>query len=108
MFTDYDPYTGITEHFHQEGRKITIHKTADISQELEANRQDRNEGRKGWKGAFHKVASIPQIVVEIWREELKKQGADDVNPLSAKNRPFLWAKLNDRDFSNFRTKEGRL
>jgi len=108
MYSDYNEHTGITEHFHKEGNKITIHKTADISKELQANQMDKVEGRQGWKDAFHKVASIPLIVVEMWREELKKKGADDSNPLSARNRPFLIAKLNNRDLSKLRTKEGRI
>ena len=108
MLLDHNPYTGITEHFHKEGRKITIHKTADISHELKANRLDMVEGRKGWKESFHKVASIPPIIAEIWREELKAKGADDVNPFSANNRPFLIAKLNNRDFAKLRTKEGKI
>ena len=105
---DINPHTGITETFHKEGRKITIHKTADISRELKANQLDRVEGRQGWKESFHKVASIPMIIIEQWREELKAKGCDDVNPTSARNRPFLIAKLNNRDFGGLRTKEGRI
>jgi len=107
MFTDYDPNTGITEHFHKEGNKITIHKTADISKELKANRQDVTQAKSGWKGAFHKVASIPLIMIEMWTEELKAQGKEP-NPLATCNRDFLISKLNNRDFSKLRTKEGRL
>lgn len=105
---DVDPYTGITETFHKEGNKITIHKTADISRELAQNRVESNQAASGWKGQFHKVASIPPIMLEMWREELKAKGAPDVNPLSANNRPFLIAKLNNRDLRKLRTKEGNL
>lgn len=107
MLLDYDPGTGITEHFHQEGQKITIHKTADIGPALEQNKRDLNQTKSGWKGAFHKVASIEPIILEMWTEELKAKGQHP-NPLSTCNRAFLIAKLNNRDFSKLRTKAGKL
>lgn len=107
MLFDFDPHTGIKETFHQDGRKITIHKSADISKELAANRVDLNQSKSGWKGAFHKVASIPPIMLEMWAEELKRKGKDP-NPLSTANRAFLIAKLNNREYSKLRTKEGNL
>lgn len=107
MFLDYEPGTGITEHFYQEGNKITIHKTADIGKELAANRVNLNETKSGWKGTFHKVASIPPIILEMWVEELKAKGKHP-NPLNPCNRAFLIAKLNNRDFVKLRTKEGKL
>ncbi|MGB0945016.1 MAG: hypothetical protein ACPGUE_21620 [Marinomonas sp.] len=108
ILLDDDHFTGIKEVFHKEGNKITIHKTADVSKELEQNRVDAIQSRSGWKGHMHKVASIPAITLEIWREELKAKGYPDVNPLSAKNRAFLIAKLNNGDYARLRTKEGKL
>ena len=46
-------------------------------------------------------------MIEMWTEELKAQGKEP-NPLATCNRDFLISKLNNRDFSKLRTKEGRL
>ncbi len=105
---DVDPFTGITEHFHQEGNNITIHKTGDGGANFEQNTIDRLNAKSGWKESFHKVASIEPIVIEHWRMELVLKGADNTNPLHKDNRVFLMSKLNDRDYSKLRTKEGHL
>lgn len=105
---DVDPFTGITEHFYQEGNQITIHKTGDAGVRFEQNNIDKLNAKSGWKESFHKVATIEPIMIDRWRMELELKGADDTNPLSKNNRPFLMAKLNNRDYSKLRTKEGRL
>ena len=105
---DVDPFTGITEHFHQDGNKITIHSTGDAGVRFEQNNIEKLNAKSGWKESFHKVATIEPILIEQWRMELELKGADDTNPLSKNNRVFLFAKLNDRDYSKLRTKEGRL
>jgi len=105
---DVNSYSGITETFEEVEGKVQIHKSADISQELANNRRELNEKKSGWQGGWHKVASIPTIMIEIWREEMKKKGYPNVNPLAVVNRPFLIAKLNNRDLNKLRTKEGRL
>lgn len=105
---DVDPFTGITEHFYQDGNKIAIHKTGDAGASFEQNNIEKLNATSGWKESFHKVASIEPIMIEAWRMELELKGADDTNPLSSYNRPFLLAKLNNRDYSKLRTKEGRL
>ena len=101
-------FTGITETFHEVDNKVIIHKTADISAELANNKRELNSKGSGFKESWHKVASIPTIIIERWREELKAKGNPDPNPLSVNNRTFLIAKLNDKSFSALRTKEGRL
>lgn len=105
---DVNRFTGITETFEEVDGKVQIHKSADISQELANNRRELNAKQSGWKGNWHKVASIPTIMIEIWREEMKAKGYPNVNPLAVVNRPFLIAKLNNRDLNKLRTKEGRL
>ena len=105
---DVDPFTGITEHFYQEGNKISIHKTGDAGARFEQNNIDKLNAKSGWKESFHKVATIEPIMIETWRMELELKGADNTNPLHKHNRAFLMAKLNDRDYSKLRTKEGRL
>lgn len=105
---DVDRFTGITEHFHQDGNKITIHKTGDAGVRFEQNNIEKLNAKSGWKESFHKVATIEPILIDRWRMELELKGADDTNPLSKNNRVFLMAKLNNRDYSKLRTKEGRL
>ncbi len=104
MLFDYDHQTGIKETFHKEGGKIVIAKSQDVESMLSMNKIDRNNAL-GWKGGMHKVASVPLIVADQWREELKAQGRNP-NPFCNENRLFLTAKLNNSDFQKLRTKEG--
>lgn len=103
---DIDPLTGIIEKFHKEEGKIIISKTQDVENTLIHNKADRAENT-GWKGDMHKVASIPLIIADMWREELKAQGRNP-NPFCNENRPFLIAKLNNRDWAKLRTKDGTI
>lgn len=105
---DFDPFTGIAEYHYKEGDKNIIRSVQDIDQNLKLNDIDRNNASSGWKGNFHKVASIPLIVLEQWRNELKAKGADDCNPLSKANRQFFLAKLNDYNYKRLRTKDGAI
>lgn len=108
-FFDYDPYTGIREDIGKDDSgKVVIKRTADVQNRFDANTREKLNAKSGWKEDFHKVASIPWIVVQQWREELIKKGAPDPNPLAKINRPFLTAKLNNRDNSKLRTKDGNL
>lgn len=109
-FKDYDPYTGITETFYQEdiGGIIKVSKSQDVSQLTDNNQRDRVQSSSGWKEDFHKVASIPLIVIDIWREELKAMGDRDSNPLAKSNEKWFIAKLNSSDFLKLRTKEGMI
>ena len=109
-FKDYDPYTGITETFYQEkiGGIIKVNKSQDTEALTDINKIERNQARTGWKETFHKVASIPLIVIDIWREELKLMSDRDPNPLAKSNQQWFIAKLNSNDYLKLRTKEGVL
>ena len=108
-FFDYDPYTGIREDIgHNDKGEVVIKRTADVGNRFELNTREKLSAQTGWKEGFHKVASIPWIVIQQWREELVKKGADNPNPLAKINKPFLIAKLNNRDNSKLRTKDGRI
>ena len=108
-FFDYDPYSKIREDIgRSDDGKIIIKSTADVEQELRENTIERNSKPEGWKGDFHKVASIPKIIALQWVEELKRMGAPCTNPFDNRNRAFLIAKLNNRDFGKLRTKDGNL
>ena len=105
---EIDYQTGIIETFSQDAMsgKISIHKEQDVKPFLESNKQEINNQTSGFKGDMHKMASIPPIVLEMWREEMKKQGYSNPNPLAVENRVFLKLKLNSPDWNFLRTKQG--
>jgi len=106
---DIDKTSGVIETFSQVNGKNIIRKHQNTDKIIQANMQDlKRHTSKGWKGDMHKVASIPLIVVEQWREELKASHAQCCNPLSETNRSFLKRKLNQAAWSKLRTKEGRV
>ena len=107
---DFDPYTGITETFHKDPitGQVRVNKSQDLSPFMKANAIDRNSVKTGWKEDFHKVASIPPLVVEMWYNELKAAGYSNPNPMAKENNVWLMAKLNNSDFLKLRTKEGNL
>ncbi len=104
---DKDEWTGVTEYFDKIDGKVIIKRTQDVENTLDHNQIDRIDNT-GWKGDMHKVASVPVIVADMWREELKKQGCSNPNPFCNENRPFLIAKLNNGDWYKLRTKDGTL
>lgn len=108
---DVDHHTGIVETFKKDAMtgNIEIKKFQNVDKILDANASDINSQiDNNWRGDMHKVASIPMIVIDMWREELKKQGASDTNPLAKCNKLFLIAKINSSEWSKIRTKEGRI
>ena len=107
---DIDQFTGIVETFKKDDLtgEIYIKKSQDVEGMLDLNSADRTSSNKSWRGDMHKVASIPLIFIEQWREELKAQGAANINPLARENKLFFIAKLNSRDWAKLRTKEGRI
>lgn len=105
---DYDLQTGIIETFNKDTMtgKIQIHKQQDVRPFLQHNADEMANQNSGFKGGWHKMASIPPIVLEIWREEMKAAGYPNPNPLAAENRKFLLGKLNSPDWNKLRTKQG--
>jgi hypothetical protein len=104
----FDSFDGITERFNKDKMTgdIQIITTQDVDPFFEYNKSQFDNATRGFKGDMHKMASVPPVVIEIWRGELKAQGADDTNPLSSKNRKFLLSKLNSPDWNKLRTKQG--
>ena len=107
---DIDPASGLVETFDQDKMtgKITVKKFQEVDTLFDANAADRNSSGAGWQGEFHKVASIPLIVVEMWWGELRAKGVSNPDPFCKDNKPWLIAKLNNRDWQKLRTKEGRI
>ena len=107
---DIDPASGLVETFAQDHMtgKITVKKYQEVDTLFAENAALRNSSGAGWQGDFHKVASIPLITAEMWREELKAKGASNPDPFAKENKMWLIAKLNSRDWQKLRTKEGRI
>lgn len=93
----------VTEIYHKDPHddKFHVEIVQDVSQYLKANKEDRDHSGTKFsnKSAFHKVASIPEVVVAQWWKELGS------NPLSVENRKWLIAKLNSSDYPKLKTKD---
>jgi hypothetical protein len=107
-FLDYNINTGITETFAKDGDRVYVGKTQDVNPFLKANTAEINNESGNFQGGWHKVASIPPIVIEMWTEELKAKGVNNPYPLAPENKNWLIAKLNSGDWSKLRTKSGRI
>ncbi len=105
---DIDLQTGIIETFHKDNMtgKIHIKKEQDVNPFLDANKTEMSMQSGGFKGDMHKMASIPPIVLEMWREDMKAKGYPNPNPLAVENRKYLLSKLNDPAWNFLRTKQG--
>jgi hypothetical protein len=105
---DIDIQTGIIETFNKDATtgKIHIHKQQDVNPFLEANKRELSSQTSGFKGDMHKMASIPPIVLEMWREDMKAKGYKNPDPLAVEHRGLLKAKLNSPDWNFLRTKQG--
>jgi hypothetical protein len=107
---DVDRFSGIVEHIGKNdiGQNV-IQRTQNTDAIVSANRREMNSQVDGsFKGDMHKMASIPLIVIDQWREEMKRQGFPNCNPLATENRVFLVSKLNSDEWSGLRTKQGRI
>ena len=105
---DYNPYNGMTETYSkdQSTGAISVTSTQDSDPFFAYNKAQLDNATRGFKGDMHKMASIHEGVLLMWRDELKAKGADSTNPLSQQNRKFLLAKLNSPDWNKLRTKQG--
>lgn len=106
---DVDGFYGVTEYIgkNTKGQNV-IQRVQDTSAIVKANMMERQSGYGGWKGDMHKVASIPLIIIDQWREEMKAKGYHNCDPLHTDNRTFLIAKINSSEWSGLRTKEGKI
>ena len=104
---DIDAQTDIIEHYSKDDNgKIKVYQTQDVKPFLQHNNTYKDANGSGFKGDWHRMASIPPIVIVQWTEELKAKGADNTNPLDAQNRKFLLSKLNSPEWNKLRTKQG--
>ena len=89
-------------HKDESNGKFHVELVQDVEKYLNANKTEINDESSNWKGDFHKVASIPEVVIAQWWKELGS------NPLSKENKNWFIAKLNSSEFKSFRTKSGRV
>lgn len=97
----YDPALRLNRSFHYDkvDDSFVIATEQDVTDIVESNKAEFNlfDERSGWKGEWHKVASIPLSVL------FEPGMAEIVNDDRAFRR---W--LNDRDHSKYRTRPGRV
>lgn len=94
-------------HYDHTEDRLYIERVQDIEPIIEANKRQMNEhnGHESsrWKGEFHHVARIPEVVIEKWCNENGFTYADFIRDRSISKR-----FLNDPSNALFRTKPGKL
>lgn len=98
---DWDPVTGRTVWQLFDGDKTVFRVDTPVQATLDANAEARNSASTGWKGDYHRVASVPMQLLYDENLGLNKAilGGDD---------RYLKRWLNDGDNRAWRTKEGRI
>jgi hypothetical protein len=89
-------------HFGESDDTFTINRVQDVEPFLDANKRAQSDG-EGWSPSreWRRVASIPPVVVEIWK---KQWGVD---PLKPDNHKLLKRLLNDPENQFLRVSDGR-
>ena len=97
----WDPVTGKTVWILEDGDKIHTRTDYPVAKTLEQNAEARNNTPDGWRGDWHRVASLPMNLLfddNLGLMEAHAQGDDR----------YVRRWLNDGDNIGFRTKEGSL
>lgn len=98
---EWDPATGRTVWSMFDGEKTVIRTDTPVAATIDHNTAVRNSTPGGWKGDYHRIASVPmQLLYEenIGLNKAIQQGDDK----------YLSRWLNDSDNAAWRTKEGRV
>lgn len=98
---EYDPVTGRTVWMLFDGEKTVFRIDTPVAATIEENTVARNAAPAGWKGDYHRIASVPMQLLYDDNLGLNKaiQQGDD---------KYLSRWLNDADNSAWRTKEGQV
>ena len=98
---EYDPVTGRTVWAMFDGEKTVFRVDTPVAATIEENAQFRNAASTGWKGDYHRIASVPMQLLYDDNLGLNKaiQQGDD---------KYLSRWLNDADNRAFRTKDGNV
>jgi hypothetical protein len=96
-----DKDQGITRywHYNDETDEATIQTQQDVTDIIEENKQEFNmvDERAGWKGEFHRVASIPMSIYS----QLKAEGKLD-------DQDYMKRWLNSDENRFFRVRPGKV
>ena len=101
-YIDWDTYAGVARKYVKGEKKGKWHmqsRSADLQANVDENKRLQNDDRNSFKVdgiTFHRVASVPNYVVELW----KKQGVDIDNP---DHEAEVIRRLNDPDLKYFKT-----
>lgn len=96
---EWDPATGRTVWQMFDGQKVVFRVDTPVHQTIEENAAFRNSTPDGWKGDYHRIASVPMNLLydaNLGLNEAIQQGDDK----------HISRWLNDGDNRAFRTKEG--
>lgn len=94
----YDPALKRTTWKRVDGDVVTYRTDYEVTDVVEANTIARNDAAPGWKGDWHRIASIP---VAFYWEKLHEAWLQGDNA-------YVNRILNDGDYRAFRTKSGTL
>ena len=83
---------------HNDDGSMTFRTDYAVDPTVDANTAMRNAASPGWKGDWHKIASVPLNVFHDQLAEASRQGDEK----------YLSKWLNDSDNRAWRTKEGRV
>lgn len=104
--TEYTPTPyGLMERWHFDNKKLVVETVQHSDTEIvDQNRKFQNSGLDGYTASrnMKHLATIPLVVYHAW---LKESG---LAPGSREFANFLARKLNDSEFSGFRTGGGRV
>ena len=87
-------------------RTFTIGKQEDCAPVLEQNRLDRQDNVFSTDKKMHRVASVPNVLIDKWCKEWQCNIHELMTQPDLKLR--LYRRLNDPSWSKLRTDEGRL
>ena len=99
VLVDYDHASGRSVWSYFDGQKTHYRIDYPVAQAIEQNTLHRNAAPTGWKGEWHRVASVPL--------NLAHQGGL-VEAMNQHDDKWISGFLNDSDNAAWRTKEGRL
>jgi hypothetical protein len=99
---EHDPVMGRTVWIRDNGDgTMTARTDYDVTKTLDANKAALASAAPGWKGDWHRVASIPLGLLHNPELGLMDAARDG-------DRGYLRKILNDSDYRHLRTKEGKL